>query len=168
MDTLVAIIFKHDERGAEKALEKLRNLQRDYLLDLDDAVIVTRRKDGKIKIIQSMDLTGVGALTGGLWGLLIGSLFTGPLGMLLIAGASAGFGALIATTEYGFESGFIEQLSKDVQPCCSALFVLIRQMTQDRVLDELGKLNGTLIQTSLPKDIEQKLADALASHQKAA
>lgn len=169
MSTLVAIVFKHDEMGAENALRKLRDMQSEYLLDLDDAVIVHRRKDGKIKLTQSVNLTEIGAWDGALWGLLIGFLFTGPLGMLLVSGVSAGFGALAgASTDYGIDDEFIKDLSKEIEPCCSALFVLIRQMTEDKVIEKLEGAGGTIIKTSLSHDLESKLQASLDIHKKLA
>lgn len=169
MSTLIALVFKHDEGGAEKALRKLRAMEKEYLIDLDDAVIATRRKDGKVKLTQSVNLTAIGAWDGAFWGLLIGFLFTGPLGMLLTSGVGASFGALAgASTDYGIDDDFIKDLSKEIEPCCSALFILVRQMTEDKVIEELEGVGGTIIRTSLPKDTERKLQAALASRRKAA
>jgi len=162
MSTLVAIVFKHDEDGAEKALRKLRNLESEYLIDLEDAVIVHRREDGKVKLTQSVDLTSAGAWSGAFWGSLIGLIFTGPLGWLVVGGLGAGVGALAgASSDYGIDDDFIKDLSKEVEPCCSALFILIRRMTEDKVFDELGKIGGTVIKTSLSKDAEERLQTAL-------
>lgn len=162
MSTLVAIVFKHDEDGAEKALRKLRNLESEYLIDLEDAVIVHRREDGKVKLTQSVDLTSAGAWSGAFWGSLIGLIFTGPLGWLVVGGLGAGFGALAgASSDYGIDDDFIKDLSKEVEPCCSALFILIRRMTEDKVFDELGKIGGTVIKTSLSKEAEERLQEAL-------
>ena len=55
MNTLIAIIFKHEEDGAEKALQKLRSLESEYLIDLEDAVIAHRREDGKVRLTQSVN-----------------------------------------------------------------------------------------------------------------
>lgn len=162
MSTLVAIIFKHDEDGAEKALRKLRNLENEYLIDLEDAVIVHRREDGKVKLTQSVDLTSSGAWSGAFWGSLIGLIFTGPLGWLIIGGLGAGFGALAGSvSDYGINDDFIEDLSKEVEPCCSALFILVRRMTEDKVFEALGDTGGTIIKTSLPKDADARLQAAL-------
>lgn len=90
MNTLIAIIFKHDENGAENALQKLRQLESEYLIDLEDAVIVHRRKDGKVRLTQSIDLASAGAWEGAFWGSLIGLMFTGPLGWLVVGGLGAG------------------------------------------------------------------------------
>ena len=162
MSTLVAIIFKHDEAGAENALRKLRDLESEYLIDLKDAVIVHRRKDGKIKLTQSINLTSIGAWEGAFWGSLIGLMFTGPLGWLIVGGIGAGFGALSgAASDYGIDDNFIEELSKEVEPCCSALFILIRRMTEDKVFDALESVGGTILKTSMSKDDEKRLQAAL-------
>jgi len=167
--TLIAIIYKHEEDGAEKALQKLRGLESEYLIDLEDAVIAQRREDGKIKLTQSVDLTSAGAWNGAIWGMLIGFLFTGPLGWLIVGGVGAGFGALAGySTDYGIDDDFIKSLSKELEPCCSALFVLGRRMTVDKVLDELQGTGGTIIKTSLSKDVERKLQDALVKTDKSA
>ena len=169
MNTLVAIIFKHEEFGAERALHKLRALQSEYLIDLEDAVIAHRREDGKIKLTQSVNLTSVGAWHGALWGSLIGLLFTGPLGWLIVGGIGAGFGALAgSTSDYGIDDDFMKYLSDELEPCCSALFILVRQMKEDKVLDELKGVGGTIIKTSLSKDIEEKLQKALQSEKQGA
>lgn len=166
MGTLVGIIFKHEEDGAEKALQKLRSLESEYLIDLEDAVIAHRREDGKVKLTQSVNLISAGAWHGAFWGLLIGFLFTGPLGWLVVGGIGAGFGALAGySTDYGIEDNFIKDLSKELEPCCSALFILIRRMTEDKVLEELQGVGGTLIKTSLSKDAEEKLQVALQNKQ---
>ena len=162
MNTLIAIIFKHDENGAENALQKLRQLENEYLIDLEDAVIVHRRKDGKVKLTQSIDLTSAGAWEGAFWGSLIGLMFTGPLGWLVVGGLGAGFGALAgSTSDYGIDDEFIKDVSKEVEPCCSALFILIRRMTEDKVFDALENIGGTVLRTSLSKDAEKRLQAAI-------
>ncbi len=164
MNTLVAVIFEHNKQGAADALHKLRRLEKEYLIDLEDAVVVTRREDGKIKLQQTVSLTEEGAWTGALWGSLIGLIFTGPLGMLVVGGLGAGFGALAGSTEdYGIDDEFIKSLSENVKPCCSALFVLIRSMTQDKVFAELSGLGGKVLKTSLSKDVEERLQQVLQS-----
>lgn len=162
MSTLVGIIFEHDEEGAANALRKLRSLRREYLIDLEDAVIATRREDGKIKLHQSLNLTSAFAWHGAFWGALVGLIFTGPIGWVLVTALGAGFGALIgSTSDYGIEDDFIRQLSERMEPCCSALFILVRSMTEDKVLPELHGLGGTVIKTSLSVDAERRLQEAL-------
>tara|TARA_R110001592_G_scaffold90135_1_gene265179 strand:- start:892 stop:1392 length:501 start_codon:yes stop_codon:yes gene_type:complete len=162
MSTLIAIVFKHDESGAEVALQKLRELENEYLVDLEDAVIARRLKNGEVKLTQSVNLVSSGAWYGAVWGLIIGFLFTGPLGWIVVGGVGAGFGALAGySNDYGIDDNFIKQLSKDLEPCCSALFILVRQMTEDKVLEELQGVGGTILKTSLSKEMEEKLQHSI-------
>src|SRR5579871_5430142 len=68
---------------ADEVLNKLRSLQKEYLIDLEDACVVERDATGRIHIKQAVNLAAVGAKTGGvsgaLWGTLVGLLFLNPL-----------------------------------------------------------------------------------------
>jgi uncharacterized membrane protein len=44
----------------------------------------------------------------------------------------------------------------------SAVFVLVRKATPDKVLAEVGKYGGTVLRTSLSADAERRLQDALS------
>lgn len=161
MQKLVAIAFD-DMFGASNALVKLEQLQDNYLISLDDAVVALIREDGKVKLKQSFNLVKLGAIRGGFWGSLIGLIFTGPLGLLLIGGTSAAFGALIGSlSDYGINDDFIRSLGRELNPGSSALFILIRDMTEDKVLEKLEGIEGKVIQTSLSNDAEEKLREAI-------
>lgn len=169
MSTLVAIVFKDDESGAEKALAKLRSLENEYLIDLEDAVLAHRLENGKVKLTQSVNLASTGAWYGGMWGLLIGLLLAGPLGWVIVGAIGAGFGALAGyMSDYGIDDNFIKNLSTELQPCCSALFFLVRQMTEDKVLESLEGVGGTILKTSLSHDMEDKLQAALEKYHRSA
>lgn len=161
MNKLIALAFDTPE-GASVALTKVDQLKENYLITLDDAVVATVREDGKVKLNQSVNLVASGAAQGGMWGGLIGLIFTGPLGMLLIGGTSAAFGALMGSlADYGINDEFIKSLGGQLKPGSSALFLLIRNMTEDKVIDEIKTWGGELIQTSLSKESEEKLRKAL-------
>lgn len=87
MSDLIVIGFP-DEFKADEVLIALRRLELDYLIDLEDAAIVVRNQDGKVRVKQSQELVASGALSGGFWGLLIGLMFLEPL--LGIFGAAVG------------------------------------------------------------------------------
>src|SRR5215472_15555851 len=98
MSNLVVLDFD-GMHTADEVLNKLRSLQKEYLIDLEDACVVERDKDGKIHIKQAVNLTALGAAAGGtrgaMWGALVGLLFLNPLaGMAIGALAGAGAGAL--------------------------------------------------------------------------
>lgn len=162
MNTLIAVSFDTKTEAAE-VLNRLGNLQNEYLLDLEDAVVVVREDDGKVRIKQSVDLTAGGALYGGLWGSLIGLIFAGPLGMLLAGGTSAALGAIAGSVnDYGIDDNFIKEIGNELKPGSSALFILLRQLVEDKVLDDLKDVRGKIIKTSLSKEAEQRLANVLS------
>lgn len=161
MSTLVAIGFNSKHR-AQEALHTLTKLEKDYLIDLEDAVIATRKENGKIKLKQSTNMVGMGAFQGAWWGSLIGLIFAGPLGMLIGGASTAGFGALAGSlADYGINDNFIKQLGETLQPGHSALFVLVKSATEDKVMAELEGTGGTIIKTSLSNEDEAKLKEAL-------
>ena len=93
MSTLVVIEYD-DEFKAEEVRLLLRRMQSDYLIDLEDAVVAVKDKSGKMRLNQSINLTAVGAASGGFWGALVGLLFLNPLlGMAAGIGAGAVTGA---------------------------------------------------------------------------
>lgn len=158
MSDLIVVGF-NDEFKADEVLLNLAKLQREHLIDLEDAVIVVRNQKGKVKIKQSQELVASGALTGGLWGALIGFIFLNPL-LGWAAGASAGAlsGAL---TDIGINDDFIKEIGNTIEPGTSALFVLVLKATPDKVLAELSHFGGKVLQTSLSKEDEAKLQAAL-------
>ena len=158
MSELIVIGYE-DPFKAEETRIKLLKLQRDYLLDLEDAVVAVKDRDGKVKLNQVYPLTQMGAVGGGFWGALIGMLFLNPLlGAAVGAGAGAISGAL---SDVGVNDNFMKELAQTFQPGSSALFVLVRKVTPDKVLEELRGAGGKIIQTSLSNEDESKLQAAL-------
>lgn len=146
---------------AEEVRLKLLKMQRDYLIDLEDAVVAVKQPDGQVKLNQVYQLTAMGAVSGGFWGALIGLLFLNPLlGAAVGAGAGAISGAL---SDVGINDDFIKDLANTLKPGSSALFVLVRKVTPDKALDELRGTGGKIIQTSLTHDAEEKLQAALGA-----
>ena len=158
MSSLIAVGFK-DEFTADNVILELRKLQREHLIDLEDAAIVIRNKDGKVKIKQSQELTASGALSGGFWGALFGFIFFNPLlGWAIGAIAGAVSGAL---TDIGIDDNFIKDVGSTIEPGTSAIFVLVRRATPDKVLEDLSKFEGKVLKTSLSKEDEAKLQATL-------
>ena len=160
MSELIVVGFD-DEFKAEQVRLNLLKMQQTHLIDLEDAVVVVKNKEGKLKISQAYDLVGGGAVSGGFWGLLVGALLFNPL---LGAATGVAAGALSgALTDIGIDDNFIKELGNTISPSTSALFVLVKKATPDKVLDEIKKqqIEGTIIKTSLSYDDEAKLQAAL-------
>ena len=159
MSDLVAIIYPTEQK-AEEVRQRLFKLQKEYLITISDAVIAVKTEAGSVKLSQLFSTAAAGAATGSFWGLLIGILFLNPIiGVALGAAGGALGGAL---TDYGINDKFMKELSTSLQPGNAALFVLIKNMTADKVLREIQDAGGTVLKTSLDDAKEKQLRDALA------
>ena len=173
MSDLVVVGFDN-ELKADEVLHKLGQMQKEHLVDLEDAVVVIKNEKGKVKLVRSLapwggagslvkikqayDLVTSGAIGGGFWGSLVGLLFLHPLlGVTVGLATGALSGALM---DVGINDEFIADLGKTIKPGTSALFLLVRKATPDKVLDELRPYGGKLLKTSLSKSDEASLKAA--------
>jgi len=160
MSTLVVIGYDDPYKAQEVRL-MLAKMQKDYLIDLEDAVVAVKDEMGKVKLHQAVNPTAAGAVSGGFWGTLIGLIFLNPLlGLTVGAAAGAVSGAL---TDVGIDDNFMKELAGQMNPNSSALFILVRKATPDKVLDEIRGTGGKILKTSLSHEDEAKLAVALAA-----
>jgi uncharacterized membrane protein len=158
MSTLVVIGYD-DPYKAEEVRLRLRKLQSEYLIDLEDAVVAVKDASGKVKLHQAINLTAAGAVSGGFWGSLIGLIFLNPLlGLAVGATAGAVSGAL---SDLGINDDFMKQLAATMTNGSSALFVLVRKATPDKVMEEIKGTGGRILKTSLSHEDETKLQAAL-------
>jgi uncharacterized membrane protein len=172
MSELVCIAFK-DSSTADRVLNELRAMESDYVLDLEDAVIVVRDMDGKVHLKQCVDVfggaTNQGVALGVLWGGLMGLLFMNPLAGLLgsLAGGAGGGAMTVAASEfgllsdYGIPDNFIKALGGTIARGTSAIFLLIRNAEHDKLLGRISRFEGTILKTSLSREQEEKLLIAL-------
>ena len=162
MADLIAVVFPSEEK-AEEVRDKVLGLQKDYLIDIGDAAIAVKTATGKVKLNQLMNTTAAGAAGGSFWGLLIGVLFLNPL--LGVAAGAAGGAIGGALTDVGINDKFMKGLAaEDIQPGEAVLFVLVKKVTGDKVLERLQGVGGRVLQTSLDHTREERLREALAGH----
>jgi uncharacterized membrane protein len=158
MSNLIVVGYD-DEFKAEEVRLMLMKMKKDYLIDIEDAAIAIKNDKGKVKLDQMHNLTAAGAVSGGFWGALVGLLFLNPLlGIAVGATTGAVSGAL---ADVGVNDQFMKKLASTMKNGSSALFVLVRKATPDKVLEELQGTGGTIIQTSLSHEDEEKLQAAL-------
>lgn len=156
----LAVIGYPDEHTAEEVRLKLIKLQKEYLLDLRDAVVVVRDEQGKIRLRQMHSMTATGAIVGGFWGTLVGFIFLNPLfGMAVGATWGAISGAL---ADAGIDDAFMKQLADTLKPGTAALCVLLHSPAPDKVVEEIRQFGGTVIKTNLSHEDEARLQKALA------
>ncbi|EXI69989.1 MAG TPA: DUF1269 domain-containing protein [Candidatus Accumulibacter phosphatis] len=167
MSDLICLAFKELDT-ADRFLNELRALEKEHVLELEDACVVVRDGDGKIHLKQSVNLVAIGASRGAslgmLMGTLVGLLFMNPLAGFLAGGLfGAGSGALQGKlADYGIDDNFIKSLSSAVEPNSSAIFLLVRKAVADKVMPRLSHYDATVLKTSLTDDQEERLKAALS------
>jgi uncharacterized membrane protein len=160
MSDLVVIAFPSEAR-AEEVRDKVLAMQREYLIELEDAVVAVKREDGNVKLNQMVNPLALSTASGTLWGAIIGMIFLMPLaGAALGAAGGALSGAL---TDLGINDKFMKEVAQTLQSGNAALFLLIRKMTTDKVLEDLHGVGGTVLRTSFDHTKEDALRAALAT-----
>jgi len=143
----------------------LPRCKKEYLIDMEDAVVVTKDDQGKTKLHQAVNLTAAGAVGGSFWGMLIGFIFLNPLLGMAVGAASGAISGAMA--DIGINDKTMKEMAESFKPGGSALFVLVRKSTPDKVLERLAPFagKGKVIQTSLAKDREDALREVLEKAQ---
>jgi len=160
MSDLVAIVYP-TEAKAEEMRTKLFSLQKEYLIEIGDAVIAVKHDDGTVKLNQLINTTAAGALSGGFWGTLVGMIFLMPLLGAAVGAASGALGG--ALTDYGINDDFMKDVAQAVPVGGAALFLLVKKMTTDKVLEDLKGMGGAVLRTSFDKSMEDAIKTALAA-----
>ena len=160
MATLSVLKFETSD-GAGEALELVKSLQKQQLITLQDAAIVTWPEGAKKpKTKQLISLAGIGALNGAFWGMLFGLIFFVPLLGLAVGAAFGAFGASMA--DVGIDDQFIKKTKEKVTEGTSALFLLTSDATTDKVVEQMKKLDFEIISTSLSQEEEDQLKAAFS------
>ena len=158
MADLIAIGYP-DETTADAAADEARALARDLIIEPDAIASIVRDKDGRYHVHTSHHAVGGGATWGMFWGLLFGLLFFIPVFGMAVG---AGLGALMGkVTKTGIDRQFEDQVRGMLQPGTSALFLMVEKVTPDKAIEAMSKFGGTVLKTSLSKEGEQQLQEAL-------
>ncbi|HEY2296638.1 MAG TPA: DUF1269 domain-containing protein [Jatrophihabitans sp.] len=161
---LLVISFE-DGLRAQEFLLAVSRLQKNNEIQLHDAVLIARDEDGKSHVRETTDVTpgqaGVGA---GVWGLLLGTLFGGPIGGLVVGAASAGGGALLARLiDTGVKDETINELRTTVPPGRVAVALLVSHVSVADLQRELTRFpHAELVETDLPDAAVAAVQNALA------
>jgi uncharacterized membrane protein len=155
-------VWKFDSAGgAGNALALLERMQKEELVQINDAAYVTWPEGKKKpKTEQLRNLAGAGALGGSFWGLLFGLIFFVPLlGMAVGAAMGALSGSM---ADVGIDDDFIREVRGNVTPGTSALFLMTSNAVVDKVIDEFKNSGATLLSTNLSQEQEDKLREVCA------
>jgi uncharacterized membrane protein len=158
MADLVAIGYP-DETTAALAMSEAEHLAEDLIIQPDAIAAIVRTKDGKLRVTTNHHEVAGGATWGMWWGFLFGLLFFVPfLGMAVGAGLGALTGKL---GKNAIDKEFQDQVRDMLEPGTSALFLVLEKVTPDKAVDALSKYGGTVLKSSLSKETEAELQEAL-------
>ncbi len=155
MSDLLAITYPDQHRAAE-VFASLQRMEAERLVDLADAVYVTKDYKGKVKLHHAVNLMGARASSDAVWTALIGSLFAAPVTGLAV-------GAAGKPADYGIGDQFVRDLGINMPPGSSVVFALVREATLDEVMPEVRKYGGTVLHSSLSPDAESRLRTAASA-----
>ncbi len=155
---VLVVAFPGETRAAD-VLNELKQLNKEHLVHLKNAAIITRDRSGKVNIHETHDFDAkqgavAGALAGGLLGMLRGDLVEGAL-----LGAGAGFVAS-KVVDLGFKDDYLKQLAASLQPDSSAIVAMVLFDHADQAISELNIHGGTILRETLAPDVAAKLAAA--------
>ena len=160
MSELMVLGFPN-EVEADRFGVKLAEMQKDMIVQLQDAAMVVRDADGKPHVKHGNKLVGAGAMGGAFWGMLFGLIFLVPfLGMAIGAGMGALFGKLGKT---GIDQHVLEQMGDAVPPGKAGWFLVIGQMTEDKFLAAVAGTNAKLVRSNLTEAQEEELKNAFGT-----
>ena len=158
MSDLIAIGYP-DETTAEEAADEARALARDLIIEPDAIAVIVRDREGRYHVHTNHNPVGTGATWGMFWGLLFGILFFIPFLGLAVG---AGLGALMGkASKIGIDREFEEQVRDMIRPGTSALFLMVEKVTPDKAVEALSRFGGTVLKSSLSKEGERELQEAL-------
>lgn len=146
MSELVVVSFD-DKFKAEQALLNLLKLEQTNLASLEDAIVVVKNAEGKVRVKAYHDLLEpVPELGNDLWGGVISAIV---------------FHRTIKINQGIFDVDFLTSIEASLTPNASALFVVVSNDTSEAVVGELSNIGGTLLRTPLPTLAHQQLKDAV-------
>ncbi|MDN3568977.1 DUF1269 domain-containing protein [Paeniroseomonas aquatica] len=157
------VIAYPTEPQAEQVRSRLLGMQKEYLIELGDAVVAVKQPDGQVKLNQLFSPAAAGAASGALWGSLLGLIILSPLLGAAIGAASGALGGKLA--DVGINDKFMLDVAKSLEAGHAALFLLIRKMTADKVMAELQGSGGSIMRSSFDETKEEALREALAGAQ---
>jgi uncharacterized membrane protein len=153
MSNLIVMVFDNAEE-AGKVRQTIKSIEGGHIR-LDDSAVVVKDADGKIHVDRGIK---VGALGGGLLGVLIGSVFFPFAGIIIGALAGAAVGA---AAKLGISQSFVKEVAESMEDESSALFIIVRDSDPDVAIAALKPYKGKVLQTTLSPEDEENLRGVL-------
>ena len=175
MHDLIVVGF-HNQYRATEVLDELWRMNDDWLVDLDDAVVVYRDRHGNLRYQQGVAPTvGKGAARR-IMGILVlrtdcralyrrevrppwsGALAGGSLG-----GAGGGLSAAWWKDHFGISDEFVRNVSSMIGPDDSSIFAWIQSEDPETLAQRFRGLGGKVLRTTLTPEQSAKLEAVLHS-----
>lgn len=161
MSDIIVIAFRHPDTALQVAAQ-FQQLAAQHALRLIDARVVVKDKEARLHV---KDVAGhpmaLGALVGGLLGALL-FVMSPVLGVLVGVAAGSAIGKL--TSPDLVDARFVDDVAQALRPDSSAVFLQVDQANTAAVIAALKAFRGTLIQTTVPPEVEEELKRALAPY----
>ena len=159
---LIVITFE-DAAEALQVFNAMQVMRKEPLLNLEQGVIVTRDRLGKVKLHQTRDLTATGSVANGnILRLLTGLIFGNSVGVVW----GIDVGEIRHTlTQQGFDDKFVRLIEQSVGNNASAILFLVHsdgRSDRDEILNVLGLFKGKVHHTTISPEAERYLAQVLA------
>jgi uncharacterized membrane protein len=158
MTSQLVVLGFDGEETAEGVFDNLEDMQQRGLLQLEDAVIVSRGQSAAVQVKQTDSRRGRTAAAGAGIGLLAGWLIGGPVGGAVV-------GSIIgALHDRGVDDHFVDDVGHRLGSNSSAIFLLVQSADAPKVIDELKPFNASVVHTSLTDEQERTLREGLRSN----
>ncbi|NJD58226.1 MAG: hypothetical protein C3F13_19570 [Anaerolineales bacterium] len=160
MSSFLVFVFTN-ESGADQVVGEIQSLQEQKSITIIDAATVIRKTNDRLKINQVSCLACAGALGGPFWGALIGQLLYLPwLGVDVNIVTHALQGKF---TGFGISSSFAKEVGAAIMPGYSALFLIVADLIEGKLINILSRHKATLLRRNLSDTDECALRETFAA-----
>ena len=162
---VIAVSFE-DDQNAYNALTRLKELDSQKRIEVQEAVVAARGEDGQV---VEKDRTGSdflpGTAGGGLTGLLLG-IIGGPLGMLIGGTAGLMAGSMFDIADADETDSALSRISASVKPGRTAVLAVVTEQSHEVVDSAMSQFGGTVLRRPVA-EVEAEIAAAEEAERKA-
>jgi len=147
-----------DEERAGVVLDELKELKKMKFIGIENAAVITKDEESKLKIRETAEAAGVkrglgiGAIAGGIIGFLAG----GPIGGIVFGAAAGGLTGKVL--DLGFDNKELKALGDLMGAGSSAIIAVIEHKWVGELIDALEEYGAEILQQELKDEVAQAIA----------